>query len=93
MLFDEEFPAGKSLQGNCSPFRGALVAWSTVLSVSTNPFNNNNTSNSNQSSRKKGLHGNSNKNSPANSLTPSSSKSQGNFFFKKIFVSIKYIMN
>ncbi len=36
VLFDEEFAAGKNLQGNCSPFRGALVSWSTVLKISTN---------------------------------------------------------
>lgn len=36
VLFDEEFAGGKSLQGMCSPFRGALVAWSSVLKVSRN---------------------------------------------------------
>ena len=36
VLFDEEFGNGKSLQGLCSQFRGALVPWSAVLRVSTN---------------------------------------------------------
>ena len=36
VLFDEEFAGGKSLQGLCSAFRGALVSWSSVLKVSRN---------------------------------------------------------
>eukprot|EP00604_Paraphysomonas_vestita_P004311 CAMPEP_0174825532 /NCGR_PEP_ID=MMETSP1107-20130205/42851_1 /TAXON_ID=36770 /ORGANISM="Paraphysomonas vestita, Strain GFlagA" /LENGTH=807 /DNA_ID=CAMNT_0016057237 /DNA_START=2410 /DNA_END=4834 /DNA_ORIENTATION=- len=64
VLFDEEFAAGKSLQGNCSPFRGALVAWTTVLCISTNPFSNNNNNNNNQSIRNKTSNGASNKNTP-----------------------------
>mmetsp|Transcript_20065 Transcript_20065/g.28834 ORF Transcript_20065/g.28834 Transcript_20065/m.28834 type:complete len:1503 (+) Transcript_20065:75-4583(+) len=36
VLFDEEFAGGKSLQGSCSPFRGGLVAWTSVLKVSRN---------------------------------------------------------
>ena len=36
VLFDEEFGNGKSLQGLCSQFRGALVPWVAVLRVSNN---------------------------------------------------------
>ncbi len=34
MIFDEEFISGKSLQGNCSQFRGRLCLWSDLLLVS-----------------------------------------------------------
>lgn len=35
VLFDEEFTGGKSLQGFCSNFRGALVAWSSIIKISS----------------------------------------------------------
>jgi hypothetical protein len=84
VLFDEEFAGGKSLQGNCSQFRGALVSWSSVLKYSQNALN--------QSSRSPPSRGVSNNqtatnvnSAPTKSAKKAASEPTGGTFFTDTF--------